>query len=151
MKNSDMMLAAVSSGDGSDGTVSAALDALREDASCDYLGAVLAVARAWRAGEDARTLKTATEALAVGGPYRETLLDFIRPYMFPHTATTLDVYVVDGDFPPWYPDPTYGQDDIFTGPMQCSVGARWILRVLEEQVSVADPPRMKRKRKPKTK
>jgi len=131
MRNSDMLLAAVSSGDATDNTISAALDALREDASCDLLGAVLAVARTWRAGVDARDLARATAAIAEGSPFRTAVLSKIAEYARPDFPTSLTAIVVEGATPPLFHETSEIENGGWFGPMTCTVGCRWVLDAVD--------------------
>ena len=133
MRNSDMLLTALSSGDPSDKTTSAALDALREDAGCDLLGAVLTVTRAWRAGVDARDLAQATAAVADGSPFRVAVLSEIAGYARPDFPTSLTVVVIEGESPPLFHEVSNEPDGGWFGPMTCTVGARWVLGVVSKE------------------
>lgn len=134
MRNSDTLLKLVSDGNHEDALIARALDALQEDAGCQLLSAVLAVATAWRAGCDARDLRDATAAIADGSPYRGALLSAIAACAFPDFPTSLTAVVVEGDCPPVFLETSEQEDGGWFGPMTCTVGCRWILaRVADEK------------------
>jgi hypothetical protein len=145
VKDSDMLLAAVSAGDSADTTISAALDALQEDARCDLIGAVLCVARAWKAGCDARDLTRATQAVSEGAPHRAAILSAIAACAWPDFPTQMTIVVMEGDSPPCFPDiPTPSRGDWF-GPCTATVGAKWVLAHLDEAIAAGPGGRRKRK------
>jgi len=77
VNNSDNLLAHISRGRHDDAIVSAALDALREDGTDLLLSAVLAVAKSWNDGLDARETASAAKMLRPGPPLRPTLMSVI--------------------------------------------------------------------------
>lgn len=73
MNNSVMLLAAIHDGATDDATISAAIDALREDSNLSVLTAVLEVARVHKAHTDARQMATAAEMIRQGSVLRKHL------------------------------------------------------------------------------
>lgn len=77
MKNSTLMLAAIHDGEADDPTVSAALDALREEDGHSLIAAVLEVARVHTAHENAKQMARAAMMLRSGSPIRSALRSLI--------------------------------------------------------------------------
>lgn len=129
MKDSEMMLAAIANGDDADTTVSAALDALREQNEVSLLVAVLEVARVWKAARDSRDMAEATKHLAVGSPVRTDLTRSILSEC-PNVPAGADalILVVDGDR---WPNASREPARVSRRPGQTysvAVGALWVKR-----------------------
>jgi hypothetical protein len=126
------MLRALESGDVSDTTVSAALDALRESGALSLLGAIREVLATVESGLQAREIAGACSTIEDSAPYREQLLRECRAIACVPTQEASTVFVISGDGAP-SAFRTPGPDSaVAWGEWQVYVGARWLLRRDEE-------------------
>lgn len=129
MRNSDSLLAAITSGDVTEDTISAALDSLREDRDCTLLAAVLEVANAYTAAKSAEEISEAQTSLLEGGPvWRALRLSIMRACLNLSADTFSWIMVTAGGDQPLA---NFSIDNGTTpvGQIACVlVGARWVLR-----------------------
>jgi hypothetical protein len=125
--NSDSILRHITVDGATDATVSAALDALREDRECGLLQAVCLVAAHWRAAFDAREIAEASRLIERGAPHRWMIQNAVRvlsgiPLADPHTLVVVSgtdgprAHLADGD-----------TGVIEWGRWLITVGARWLI------------------------
>jgi len=131
MRTSSLMLAAIESGDWSDATIKATLDAIQEDFGHDLRTAVLMVSHFLRDARDAAILRPARTASMPTGrltPLVRTLIN--QAVGFPPTAVPM-VKVVAGEEAPCalLPLQVHGRKLIDQNTIQ--VGAAWLLDRLE--------------------
>lgn len=149
MNNSQSLLAAIDRGQLDDATVSAALDAIREDRACSVLEAVLTVATAWRTTQDAHELFEATGYMSANSPLREELAQLAAAECVDVDAgTAVSVIVVEGDQRPV--TNAIGSDGYEGNILNVSiiVGARWVkreaCRLMIERERAKHQPRTRR-------
>lgn len=96
-----MLNNAIIAGATDDGTISAALDAFREDTGCTLLAAVLEVAAVWRCACEAAELREAVGYLAHGSALREALVQSAAAECPEIPAgTPVTVVAIEGGQPP---------------------------------------------------
>ena len=133
MTNADALLTAIRAGQLDDATISAALDALREECDCYLCDALMKVAQAVRDWQWEQDREQAQRYLEDEDGWRETLLEAIREEVDWAEGTEPVIEVLTGDGEPdadgWMlPLPTNRP------PTQMIVvGAGWILNVVAQE------------------
>lgn len=124
-----LILNCISGGMHNDATVSAALDAIREESGCTLLAAVLEVARVYRAAKDAREITEATAHLADTSPICRLLKESIESNCLnlPEGAYCT-VSVVAGDQFPTAVDNSIDSGVYTVVLAAITVGAYWVKR-----------------------
>jgi hypothetical protein len=112
-----------------DDLVARCLDALREIEGMSYIDAVLEVARAHKASEDAGDLVEANKHLQKGSPIREALeQSIIAECPDVRCDAFVSIIVTEGDGWPVARDVSVEQDGHWLYPYLLSVGALWVKR-----------------------
>jgi len=151
VNNSELMLAAVTSGLTDDATTAAALDAIREESGCTLLQAALEVARVWNAARAARDITEATKYLTDESPIKNDLQQLAAAECFDvRVGAYLTFGVVEGHSGPVAVDTSLFADGEWVPMAHVTVGALWVKRVasrlLVEYERKANRPRRRRSR-----
>jgi hypothetical protein len=151
VNNSELMLRAVTNGLDDDATISAALDAIREESGCTLLAAVLELARVWHSCRAARDITEATAHLAEGSELKAELEQNIAaecPDVRP--GTYLSFAVCEGELWPRSVDNSLFADGVWVRMAHITVGALWVKReasrIMVERERKARRPRTRRAR-----
>lgn len=127
MKNSSMLLTAVEQGDWSDSTISAAIDALKEDFGHDMRRCVLIVARFIQDATDAAILRTAKNHAESEGKLTPLVRKLLNEAVgFPADAQPR-VKMVSGDKGPVLQLPRLVAGRKLVSENCIEVGAGWVL------------------------
>lgn len=128
MSDAELILKTITSTRPDDGTVSAAMDALREDAGEDWIGAAEAVVTAWRAAIDAEQLRAAAELIRHDAPLRYVLMRDILNHVGIEQDQPYTSLIVAGNQAPLSRVVTYNGSAPNWGQFLVLVGARWLLQ-----------------------
>lgn len=123
--------AALKSGDFSDETVAAALDAFREQEGLSYIDALNCVVTEYRAQLEAKTIARAARLLAKDSPLAWELVWRVWQYIGAPQEERGEVYVIAGRNPPTF---LRWMDQSTDGAVQraAAVGAGWLIEDAEE-------------------
>lgn len=151
MSSSEKFIELITNSVDDDATISAALDALREDRGFDLLDAVMAVAAARRAGVDAREVAAALKLIEKGSPIRSAMLAALKAECSEiEDEAKVTVEVVPGDqWPEGYDTSLLFIDGGYIAG-NITVGAQWILSrapTIRHNLAARRPRRRRSKKK----